>query len=75
MALTDPLISSSRQAHKDLLDRLDYNHQNHNGHQHHIRLIPVQAVADGNVSQTARADGSGHGGVSQDGCDGNRRSY
>lgn len=42
------------------------------GGQHHIPLIPVEAVADGHVAQSARANSTRHSSVAQeiDGGDG-----
>ena len=52
--------------HADGLHDLYKRHQKDNRHDHDIQLVSVVAVADGDVSQSAAAHGSGHGGISQD---------
>ena len=68
--LSDPLIASSGQFHSSFLYDLDNDHQNGHRKKHHFRLIPVIAVFDGYISQSAAAYKTGHCGISQNGGDG-----
>ena len=71
----DSLIRSSGPVHKSNLDQLHNDHQKNHRHKHHLRLIAVEAVADGDIAQPAASGVAGHGGVAQNGCDGDGRSH
>ena len=49
------------------LEQLHQQHQNDHRHQHYQILVPIVAVVDGDLAQTAAADDTAHGGVAQNG--------
>ena len=54
------------------LNSVDAYDQDDNSRQHDVRTEPLVAVTNGNVPQTAAADGTGHGGRTDKADDKNR---
>ena len=58
---TSPLVQHPSQAIAAQLNHRDENHQQHNHGEHDLRIETLIAVAVGNVTQAACADGARHG--------------
>ena len=66
-----PLIAAAGQPRTQTLEQLHQQDQDHHRHQHHQILVAIVAVVDGDLTQTAAADDTAHGGVTQNGSQGN----
>ena len=69
--LFQALIQLDRKAGADALEYLNDNDEQDDGQQHHQVFIAVIAVVDGDITEAAAAHDTTHGGVAQNGGDGN----
>ena len=70
MILLQALIQLDRKVGADTLEHLHDNDEQDNSQQHDQILVAVIAVVNGNLAQPAAAHDTTHGGVAQDGGDG-----
>ena len=70
LSLFQPLVALHGQLGAHRLEQLHQQNQQDHRRKHHQVFIPVIAVVDGDLAQAAAADDAAHGGVAQNGSQG-----